>query len=53
MIALLQQPEPKNVEESRKELVDWLTRWDTVFGLDAYEFYPDYIDFFKKYGYSI
>jgi sulfatase maturation enzyme AslB (radical SAM superfamily) len=53
MISLLEQPEPKNVEELRKELVDWLTRWDTVFGLNAYEFYPEYIDFLKNYGYSI
>lgn len=52
IIALLSQPTPKNVIELRKELIMWMKRWDTVYNLNALEFYPEYKDFFTEYGYS-
>lgn len=51
MISLLEQPTVR--EQLRFDLINWLTKWDSVHKLNALEFYPEYADFFKKYGYKI
>jgi len=51
MIAQLTQPYPKDVEDRRKELIVWLKRWDTLYNLNASEYYPEYANFFVDYGY--
>jgi len=53
VIALLNQPEPENVDKLRQDLIFWLMRWDRVFKLNALEFYPEYETFLKEYGYRI
>jgi hypothetical protein len=53
IISLLQQPEPANIDKLREELVFWLMRWDKVSKLNAYDFYPEYQNFLKEYGYCI
>ena len=52
MIALLESPEPKDVETLRSELNKWLTRWDNEYRLDARDYYPEYIEFFKLINYG-
>lgn len=51
IINLLEQPEES--DKLKNELIGWLSRWDQVYKLDACEFYPEYADFFKSYGYKI
>lgn len=51
IIQMLNEPEPDNVEELRQELVTWLMRWDQEFSLNALEYYPEYAEFLKEYGY--
>ena len=53
IISLLQQPEPADIDKLREELIFWLMRWDKVSNLNAYNFYPEYQNFLKEYGYSI
>lgn len=53
VVSMLSAPEPDNVEDLRKELVEWMIRWDTEFKLDACEYFPEYAEFFKSYGYKI
>jgi sulfatase maturation enzyme AslB (radical SAM superfamily) len=53
IIEMLNQPEPDNVEQLRQDLVFWLMRWDKVFNLNAYDYYPEYKEFFQEYGYRI
>ena len=53
IISMLSAPEPDNVEELRTELIQWLTRWDREFDLNALDFYPEFAEFFKAYGYKI
>ena len=51
IINLLSAPEPSNVHALRTTLVDWLMRWDNIYDLDAYEYYPEYTKFLEQYGY--
>jgi pyruvate-formate lyase-activating enzyme len=51
VIAMLRSPEPSDVEQLRHELTADMMRWDTVYKLNALDFYPEYRDFFLKYGY--
>lgn len=51
MLTSLSAPEPENVELLRVELITWLKRWDKVYNLNALDYYPEYADFFKQYGY--
>lgn len=53
IISMLSAPEPHNVEELRTELIHWLTKWDNEFNLNALDFYPEFAEFFKSYGYKI
>lgn len=53
MISILQSTCPENVKDLRKELVEWLMRWDTHFKLDAREYYPEYREFLEEYGYQV
>ena len=51
IISMLESDEPSNVEELRNDLIFHAKRWDAVHGYDALEFYPEYREFFIKYGY--
>lgn len=53
IISMLEAPEPDNVEDLRKELVQWMLRWDTEFKLDACKVFPEYREFLESYGYQI
>jgi len=53
VITMLEQPESNNIDKLRKELIFWLMRWDKLFKLNALDFYPEYSNFFKNYGYSV
>lgn len=53
VIGLLLQPEPYDVDQLRHELVQWMSKWDKVYGLNACEFYPEWIKFFMDHGYAI
>jgi molybdenum cofactor biosynthesis enzyme MoaA len=53
VISMLTAPEPANVEELRKQLIEWMIRWDTEFKLDACKVFPEYAEFFKSYEYKI
>jgi hypothetical protein len=53
VVSMLSAPEPNNVEDLRKELIEWMIRWDTEFKVDAFEYFPEYAEFFKSYGYKI
>jgi len=53
IISMLEQPQLDNVQELRKELIEWLVRWDKVYNLDAREYYPEYSEFLEFYGYQI
>lgn len=52
MIALLESPEPDNIESLRLTLNEWLTRWDQEYKLDARLYYPEYKEFFESIGYG-
>lgn len=49
MISMLDDPEPKNVADLRKQLVQHLTFWDRIYSLDA----RDYYDFAEGFGYGV
>jgi sulfatase maturation enzyme AslB (radical SAM superfamily) len=51
IINLLSAEEPSNVQELRTTLVEWLMKWDKIYGLDAREYYPEYTQFLEQYGY--
>lgn len=53
IISILEQPNPDNVEKLRTDLIQWLVRWDTVYKLNAKEYYPEYTEFLEHYGYQI
>lgn len=52
VLAMLDEEIPKNIAELEKELSMWLSRWDKEFKLNAYEFYPEYTDFFQRINYE-
>ena len=51
MIHMLNADEPPDAEALRHVLIADMKRWDTIYGLDACEIYPEYREFFKSYGY--
>jgi hypothetical protein len=53
MIKFLDDPEPVNKEQLRAELIVWLNKWDKIYKLNATGIYPEYKEFFQKYGYEI
>jgi hypothetical protein len=53
IISILNKPEPLNVLELRKDLAEWLIRWDKEFDLNAYDYYPEYTNFLKSIGYEV
>lgn len=53
MISMLNSPEPDNVLELRKELSQWLIRWDKEFNLNAYDYYPEYKEFLDEIQYRV
>lgn len=53
IISLLNQPSPTDIEQLTKDLVQHLTKWDKEFGLDAYDFYPEYQEFLNVIQYRV
>jgi hypothetical protein len=53
IMSMLKEPEPENVDVLRKNLVFWMTKWDKVFNLNAFEFFPEYSDFLQDCGYRV
>jgi sulfatase maturation enzyme AslB (radical SAM superfamily) len=53
IIKFLDDPEPVNKEQLRAELIVWLNKWDRIYKLNATKIYPEYKEFFQKYGYEI
>jgi hypothetical protein len=53
IISMLDQQPPDNIQDLRKELIEWLIRWDKVYNLDAREYYPEYKEFLEYYGYQV
>ena len=53
IIAKLNEPEPDDVDLLRKDLVFWLMKWDKEFNLNAFDFFPEYSEFLKEYGYKV
>jgi sulfatase maturation enzyme AslB (radical SAM superfamily) len=53
VISMLNEPEPENVVELRSQLVTWMMRWDKVFDLNAFTFFPEYKEFLQDCGYRI
>jgi len=33
-------------------LVTWMLKWDNVFNLNAFDYYPEYKEFLEQYGYK-
>lgn len=53
VLGFLDAAEPDNVSTLRKELVEWLLRWDQTYNLDARLVYPEYCNFLVANGYQI
>tara|TARA_R110000868_G_scaffold84068_1_gene237194 strand:- start:166 stop:888 length:723 start_codon:yes stop_codon:yes gene_type:complete len=53
IITLLTESSDSNVEKDRTDLVAWLKKWDTVYNLNAFEYYPKFHNFLTEYGYEI
>lgn len=53
ILGFLDAAEPNNVDQLRKELIEWLLRWDRTYNLDARTIYPEYHDFLVANGYQI
>lgn len=52
ILSMLDTDIPQNITELEQELSMWLTKWDKEFKLNAYDFYPDYYEFFKRINYE-
>lgn len=48
---LLAQPEPADIAQQLRAMVDHCRRWDRVYGLDARVLYPELADVWDAYGY--
>jgi sulfatase maturation enzyme AslB (radical SAM superfamily) len=53
VISMLDAPEPDNVDELRSKLVMWLMRWDRVYKLNAFDYYPEYQEFLHEIQYTV
>ena len=53
VISMLDAPEPNNVQELRTELATWLMRWDQVYKLNAFDYYPEYKEFLNEIQYTV
>lgn len=53
IIHMLQQKEPDNAIELRKELSKWLMRWDKEFNLNAFNVYPEFTVFLNEIQYRV
>lgn len=52
IINFLKEPEPENVSLLRKNLSQWLFKWDKIFDLNPFEIYPEYNEFLQKIDYG-
>jgi uncharacterized Fe-S cluster-containing radical SAM superfamily enzyme len=50
-VGVLALPEPDNVDELLKQLVDHCRKWDQVYQLDARALYPELLEIWDQYGY--
>lgn len=53
VIYMLDAPEPANVQELRSQLAKWLMRWDQVYKLNAFDYYPEYQEFLNEIQYTV
>lgn len=53
LIEMLEKPNPPNAHELRTELIGWLNKWDKIYNLNAIDFYPEYADFLRAWGYEV
>lgn len=53
IISMLNEPEPQNSSKLKSDLATWMIRWDKVFNLNAYDFFPEYKEFLLECGYRI
>lgn len=53
VISMLDAPEPANVQELRSQLAKWLMRWDQVYKLNAFDYYPEYQEFLNEIQYTV
>jgi MoaA/NifB/PqqE/SkfB family radical SAM enzyme len=51
MKKLLQNPEPSNIQQLQAELVAHCKKWDSVYGYNARELYPELESMWNKHGY--
>lgn len=49
---MIQAPELPNAQALQIQLVGWLNKWDEHCELDARDYYPEWTDFLKQYGYK-
>lgn len=50
-VGLLSTPEPADLDQQLRRMVDHCRRWDTVYGLDARQLYPELADVWDCYAY--
>jgi hypothetical protein len=50
-ISMLSSPDPHNIIENHKMLIDHCKRWDKVYNYNARELYPELREMFDEYGY--
>lgn len=53
IIEMLDSDEPANVNSLRKELCEWMIRWDKEYSFDARQIFPEYLEFFNDIQYKI
>jgi hypothetical protein len=53
VIQLLSVPSSDDIKIQHTELANWLMRWDKEFGLNAYDYYPEYTEFLRSIGYEV
>lgn len=52
LINLLGQSNLENTDHLRKELSHWLYKWDQLYDLNPFEYYPEYKEFFQSINYG-
>lgn len=50
-INMLSQPEPQDVDQLRRQLVQHCKKWDKIYQLDARQLYPELAKVWDQYGY--
>lgn len=50
-VSALKSPQPKNVDHLLTQLVEHCKKWDSVYGLNAREIYPELVEIWDHYDY--